>query len=1764
MVESDDEFTELCSKLLKRVKKSQPPEGQSIPKASTATRRKLRRIKSTEPKSQTSNGGGKEAEQVLRAGHGTEKPSDSDGTESSGAVQSYPSHGHTETDGSRTEGQVQMARPMDQPSVKDIIMERMQQFKRASPNRMKLDSTEVSGSYEASEALHTDGALALALQMDIKEQPVSLEDEGLFFCQLCQKDLTAMNSSLREQHVNRCLDQDESLGGISAAPSVPSCPLCGKPFNTQKSRASHLKRCAAQLEVPAQTLLQAVQRQAVETAPPRAACVKRKGVPKQKQPSKKRKTTQIGAEQDDLLVAMALSRSMQEEKTQPNPVCTRPLREIPPPEKKSRRKQKEKATPLLLVQAPEEALQKLQKRMSMLLTEEPEERTIMALPLSCFWSMELEQRDTWSMRGGTSCVLWESSNMMENRDALSYYTAELNPPITPWKPLSKLLSSQPLVATANVTPGNSQKQVPADTDLHSVNSEDRNPPSDSQKALLDLAELAGEGMTLTQWNCAASSATEWTGQESPVGIAPTGFIPQQEDQNNKQSHAPNTAPLVTLAADFMELVNNPHLSDAQLQTDCGEVLNAHMLVIYARCPLLVEAVHTEGFWVQEASAGRVRRLLLNDVSAEAALSFLRFLYSANTAIPSHCLTHVCELARRFGVNSLIDTCEQLVGERQDSEALVTTQEDGDNGGERAETFQELLKSMWLDEGEDLFTDQEAEGLPEEERLDDGGVGEGELEEIYEFAATQRKMPVEQDKEGGSRSEHDDYEAEHGGKESEDSSPEARNHILGWKEQMIDVANPHSTDWHMETPVTDTTPLQASPVPKAGEGTPFRKSPDRLTSNSLESSPVFPSLASPGWLKTQPSRPCSVFPIQSPPKFSAPAAFTACRLFSKDCSKHSQSPLASPENSTSPVAHAVSLISPNTYEDPEGDLFAQHNHSSLDDSFDRMFSETCGEYVEPSGICESRSHVSPTNLQDQVPMLTSSPSANPSPALPVLGSSANIQPQTNSFLESSSYGHGKSPPSSLKDPNDTAPSQNSSNKAASSPKVSFQDSDIILILSSDEETDSSTQATVPNVKGQNNKTVMSKSKESPISFSMRKCSENLSHLEMSSSSETSWLVPATPLPSLTESRVSQLQTSRLPRSPQTSRQTSHLSRSPQSSPQIPCFTQSPQRSLVTSHLSRSPQKSPVTSRCPRTPETSPVASRFPQSPETSPVTSRFHRSPQTSAVTSCYPRSPQTSPVSSYYPRSPQTSPVTSRNPRSPVTSPVTSHFPRSPHTSLQTSQLSQSPLTSQQTSHFPQSLPTSKTCKQNISHSSFVNPSQTSLGSLPLLFPKSPKTTVSLNQSLYSNITEKQEKRQYIRSSTASKVTSSPPTSVASSTVFEVGDSEDEGPVPEPQANTTDCSFQMDYDEPPIHIEDVWSNMQETPTRPHSSPEGTTPSHHHQTPTKRPGIQSRTILLNGDTEAASSLESPPTSRSNQLSFLNSKLWDEWEDEEPELPAVLPLSQRMNKVPVVQKELRTPVTILRRRELAPKVPITPLPHYSDMDTPVLKKELNRFGVRALPKKQMVLKLKEIFSYTHQVMSSDSEDDVPTSQPPQRVHSSVAPTEPQPVPRKPRHGATTEAPSNPKRGKKTTSVCAAQETDTGDDQPLTASQESTTSSVAASDTSSLSHSSNANEFETAFADEEDDEPVAASQVASKEALTTEAVRRFIESRPDLHKRILLYQPLDLAAVHSELKQNGIKLAAGKLLDFLDAHCVTFTTATARKEKKSHGRRKAGKRH
>ncbi|KFP07910.1 Structure-specific endonuclease subunit SLX4, partial [Calypte anna] len=216
---------------------------------------------------------------------------------------------------------------------------------------------------------------------------------------------------------------------------------------------------------------------------------------------------------------------------------------------------------------------------------------------------------------------------------------------------------------------------------------------------------------------------------------------------------------------------------------------------------------------------------------------------------------------------------------------------------------------------------------------------------------------------------------------------------------------------------------------------------------------------------------------------------------------------------------------------------------------------------------------------------------------------------------------------------------------------------------------------------------------------------------------------------------------------------------------------------------------------------------------------------------------------------------------------------------------------------------------------------------------------------------------------------------------------------------------------------------------------------------------------------------------------------------------------------------------------PHTPMTPMPAYSIMETPQLKKELRRFGVRALPKRQMVLKLKEIFQYTHQDVDSDFEDEIPSSQPASQKAL-------------PKHSRQSKAGQAGER----CSLAAD-----GEEPELSASQESAVSSEDGSDVSFGSQSSFINGFEaSAFTSEEEEEEFPASQAAAREEEKLEAVRSYIQSNTALYHRVLFYEPIELDDLHTELKQNGIKISKAKLLGFLDAHCITCTTARARKQR------------
>ncbi|XP_077684519.1 structure-specific endonuclease subunit SLX4 isoform X2 [Eretmochelys imbricata] len=1866
MDELDNDFKELCANLLSRVRKKagDAEGGRKVQSGtrSTATKSKLKKSKSAaKSKSQHDSSVGKRVglpgctnpnEQAL--GHepegeatacGNDGPPLGDGNgDPPSAIQLYamaPNCNQNSLAGSdkRRSSFAAAAKPATSTSspakmhqisgtrlrVAELVLERMQQFKRVEPKQLKhtlgsiLPETVTDGNIpDVSQENHQPGnvttpdlpakepdvALAVALQQELKEEvPGSLEEAGLFFCQICQKDLSAMNATRREQHVNRCLDEMEKSQAPSFSnPQIPECPICGKQFHTPKSRASHLKRCAVKMEVPPQLLLQAVQSQALAlsdglpVAPSnQLGRSKRKGSSKEKESKKKQKTSKVETTDEDLLVAMAMSRSLLEQIRQEEAKSVASIKlesalqiKWKPGAEKKRRKNTPLTPPPLLLQDPETAHKRIQNRMAMLLTEEVEFPSTPPLPASRILEEE-PRKAAWllSLPKEQRCILWEYSTLTGPCVPESFYAVGLTPPILPWKPVQLQTSSNhpdpASLGLGNRTSDDPQADPDGEQQFLSCSQKD-------VQTLEDLVELAGEGLTLTQWNIDVDhtgAVKQLRGESVASDIPLSGFVPPSKVKMC-QSGSLHTSSLRSLAVDFSGMVNNPHLSDVQFQVDSGEVLYAHMFVLYARCPQLTEVVHGEGFLVEEDGNLQTRRVLLSEVTVEAARAFLQYLYTADTSIPAQVLSDVGALAIRFGVSELISICGNSPGEKEEHAGVDSGDElfsvgEEENCENRAENFQELLRSMWIDEDEEEVALLKPEDQEEE---DNEKVDEQELEEIYEFVATQRKIV------------RDEAEVEEGtGRCTYSETEEAQNVNRQTEGEEVVVCESPSTSSKIKE-WKENFGLGRSSCESPGQE---KKILGISRSENMSITRIAP-------VHLQ-GKPCECGDV-SASHGGASDEREGCRRM--------------------PKVVKVSRFSQISQGEEEDDAWeklfpsCQHNDADLSKSYDPMFSATQGERCEPSPLNEANKESGeissgtpvevnnpPVHHQSQKDLLSvrsdlcSSPLINPSsPVLPAVGSSPMSPESNRTFSRVSTEISPVSAPKQNKGlfQSDGASFQKASEQnddsglekiikntlsPAKSPCIDLkkqkhvptcsslvlttqntashvnQEAEVILLLDSDEEmeleqmkekSDSEPslremeicrrldcnwkkveqEHEVPNsgpvsvadiaihqrpfqvslgsqdkVHSEN---AVKLSGKMSLNNQVGTCIDsrlNLSH-EESSNMDTSWLVPDTPL--LTRSRNCSTQT-----------QATSLS----------CF-----RSQGSKHRTKALLVNNSDHK---------QAGEAMKIPE---ITSDLLLA-----------TSSQKHLLTEYSSVSKKTSPG----------SPL-GHFWKD---SLR---VSPAPLS-------PACVRVKEKSSENLS---------------------SPKQGLPCRELSLENKTD--------------------------ISVVEVEDSEEEKEV---ALLHSSGSFLLG-DEPPIPVDDdCWSVEHLSPIKDNNKVlervdwantssliRGESGFQHDQwkSPTRALEITGSTPLRGNPVGNRKTLlcheESPieaHSSVSNRLRFLNSKVWDEWDEDE--VPEILPLTQRVSAAAAAQntQPLKTPDPACHKRNQPPRVPITPVPAYSIMETPELKKELNRFGVRPLPKRQMVLKLKEIFQYTHQIMSSDSEDEIPSSQPPLRKATAKHPSQPQPdlielreenskassvggeqklgvsVPSLPvldsgdadsstgpsttgylRTKKTAETKGHPggARGLKGATLSPATSPVKGslvgsaDGQVLSASQESAAASAAGSDNSFGSQSSSSNEFETGVLTSEEDEEFPASQAAAREADKLEAVRRYIHSNPSLYQKILLYQPFELTGLQAELKQNGIKIALGKLLDFLDAHCITFTTAGARKEKlQQRGGKKKG---
>ncbi|KAM4820223.1 structure-specific endonuclease subunit SLX4 isoform 2-T3 [Thomomys bottae] len=1583
MDESDEDFKELCASFFQRVKKNGTKEvfgEKKTQKASSSTQIRNKRKKTKQPRTKKTFEGTVE-----------KPPSHSEATtaEQQGAVESQESEPALPVNGEeavlapapdfpvlwqkaqsiRTDsapgGDFQSAASPVTPAkpspprcrAAELAVQRMQQFKRADPERLRhapkqstlgptleeqgpesprVEPTAGNGFGPGLPATDSDAAVALALQLELGREGAAstcddgLEEKGLFFCQMCHKNLSAMTVTRREQHVNSF----HYTGGL------------------KRKKATN------------------------------------------KEPQKRQKVKPEPLS-EDVLTAMALSRSEMEQS--PDVPALRlesafSEQMMLGTEKKSRKKRVLKSPPQLIVQDSETTGRQIEDRVAQLLAEEMELGSTPPLPASRILKEELEKAG-WCLQlpEGKQNFLWEGSALTKAWAMESFYTAGLIPLLVPQQATKE--PAMPLVL-----PEKSQPSVPRPPALQSspaVGPGRDQPPSASQRehqALQDLVDLAEEALSASPL---PSGSEDLPGLDLlPSQLPLTGFVlAPREKPLERSSLASHSRDL--LISDFGTMVNNPHLSDVQFQMDSGDMLYAHKFVLYARCPLLIQYVNSEGFSAVE-DGDQTQRVLLSNVRAEAVHAFLQYLYAADLDLPSHLAPDLHSLALRFGVSDLAYLCEQVPVV---TECEAQEKED-ENCESRAENFQELLRSVWGDEEEEAETLLKLEGHEEEREK----VNEAEMEEIYEFAATQRKLLQEE-----KAADHDE-DPGLPRKDSPGAGPSQpgiqENETLGKAEQI-------ESDW----PEKGETPARWENAER-----PFlledQCSDETCEQEAPREMPGHPHSCSGGPLAGcqagskggSLSLPISVREYEQL-LASTPDEFFELSQTARSCNEHSDSVGESEGETVCPPTprqhqgHHLNQSQPHPPHTSNSSLSMTHSHQGISKMAPRSPSP-----VKPSKRKRDKSSL--TLLKEPGHQKGKRRSSR----LRGKNKSIEISPENSQPIDLTQ-----------------SKSDHLSSRFQSPPSRVNKEDEVILLLDSDEELELEHSKTKSVSKGSPGRNVQEASLKSSELFSI---------IDVDADQESS------PGPVRGEE--------------------GEVTVGGRGTPELFGDQES------------SAEEDPTTDASWLVPAT-PLANRHRDCSSQTQISSLRSRPPGAGEASAEHGAELQAAEFSTVVPGG----------------SPVTCPFPRRHGRAL----LAPSPV--------------SGGCSDFTRQ--YQKPCPPGLGQ---------------------------------------------PSELAVSEVVEVGDSEEEEGVASYRANSSPlldshppipvghCSWQV---EPlsPIPIDHL--NLERTGPLSTSSPRSRARGALDSGSCYSLGFLDTTPNRRGFTAQGELAERAPRASSpgsSRLSFLNPALWEDWDEEEEDSPAQSPNAQ-------TQKPARpeTPEGA-NRKNLPPKVPITPMPRYSIMETPVLKKELDRFGVRPLPKRQMVLKLKEIFQYTHQTVESESEGEMQPSQvPPEAPPSQTLTTETRGHAQGPKGPTKTKGPQHcvPQPSERDLLLSRPPPSSPGPDgdTQFLGSQESVATSVDSGDSSFSSQSSSC-EFGAALESVGEGEEASASQAAVQTADLEEALRRHVRSTPALYQKVLLYQPVELAEVQAELKRDGLRVATTRLLDTLDSHCITFTTAAARKEK------------
>ncbi|XP_069131496.1 structure-specific endonuclease subunit SLX4-like isoform X1 [Argopecten irradians] len=527
-----------------------------------------------------------------------------------------------------------------------------------------------------------DGRKEMAENRVFQENGDNLEEDNSYFCLFCKKDLSHLNSGLKTQHLNRCMDKEEKekqeeerkkLELERAKNAVLSCPICGKPSKTENARKVHLKKCSTANSVTTEQVLKLVKDQEEEHRVTIAAGIIPTDIGKVKTTAgtstagtKSRKAKEPKSQFDeDTQLAMAISSSLkQDEKEKESDLIgqtlgtiqavTWNLQENGNKRRKKRKKGEPEGIPLLLALSEEEKTRRQELRVSNLLIPQDEEEEFENTPT-------MGDSDLQNQTGTAN--LWTTSSL-GNKQMEDFYVSALIPPIEK----SKTVVGTKIRRMSEI-PGRRKSVLPSNSDEIdgdvTIQRDVLMATTQTAVVLAELAELAEQEMFDTTIHC-------------------SGFCPE------KTINIESTTKIEVMRrvqTDMLGLVNNSKGSDITILVADREELYAHSVILSCRCPTLLQ--------MKKGS-----EISLLDISYEVTLSVLKFVYAGDISLYHSNVSQVLSLSKRLDLDELTSICEEVLAHVSEEMDQSSDGQNDDAINSHQSDVDKLLKDVWGEEKEE--------------------------------------------------------------------------------------------------------------------------------------------------------------------------------------------------------------------------------------------------------------------------------------------------------------------------------------------------------------------------------------------------------------------------------------------------------------------------------------------------------------------------------------------------------------------------------------------------------------------------------------------------------------------------------------------------------------------------------------------------------------------------------------------------------------------------------------------------------------------------------------------------------------------------------------------------------------------------------------------------------------------------------------------------------------------------------------------------------